>query len=153
MAFLSHLRPNNKSKKPITKRKTPMGIKVTKATPRVAIITASVATAANAPAIELRQLTVIPATSTSVNASTNSTDAARNAAITIAHCISFFSFHSIGRSFSPPFCVHGTEHSVPLHHRSQHRAGDACRNASNKQSCHAPRFVSPRLLWEKHKQE
>src|ERR1700736_3157940 len=92
MAFLSHLRPNNKSKKPITKRKTPMGIKVTKATPRVAIITASVATAANAPTIELRQLMVIPATRTSVNASTNSTDAARNAAITIAHCIYFFSF-------------------------------------------------------------
>src|SRR5260221_3629901 len=92
MAFLSHLRPTNKSKTPITKRKTPMGIKVTKATPRVAMITASVATAANAPTIELRQLTVIPATRTSVNASTNSTDAARNAAITIAHCIYFFSF-------------------------------------------------------------
>src|SRR3984893_14084412 len=71
-----------------------MGIKVTKATPRVAIITASVATAANAPTIELRQLMVIPATSTSVNASTNSTDAARNAAITIAHCISFFLLHN-----------------------------------------------------------
>src|SRR5947209_19608627 len=56
------------------------------------MITASVATAANAPTIELRQLTVIPATRTSVNASTNSTDAARNAAITIAHCIYFFSF-------------------------------------------------------------
>src|SRR5437879_12705733 len=69
-----------------------MGINVTKATPRVAMITASVATAANAPTIELRQLTVIPATRTSVNASTNSTDAARNAAITIAHCIYFFSF-------------------------------------------------------------
>src|SRR6266849_6940505 len=94
MAFLSHLRPNSKSNKPITKRKTPMGIKVTKATPRVAMITASVATAANAPTIELRQLVVIPATRTSVNASTNSTDAARNAAITIAHCISFFLLHT-----------------------------------------------------------
>src|SRR3989440_3206239 len=92
IAFLSHLRPNNKSKKPITKRRTSRGINVTKATPRVAMITASVATAANAPTIELRQLTVIPATRTSVNASTNSTDAARNAAITIAHCIYFFSF-------------------------------------------------------------
>src|SRR3979411_116371 len=101
MAFLSHLRPNNKSKKPITKRRTSRGIKETKATPRVAIITASVATAANAPTIELRQLMVIPATRTSVNASTNSTDAARNAAITIAHCISFFSFSSV---FFLPHC-------------------------------------------------
>src|SRR5438309_4505552 len=91
MAFLSHLRPNNKSKKPITKRKTFRGIKVTKATPRVATITASVATAANAPTIALRQLLVIRATRTRVNASTNSTAAARNAAMTIAHCICYFS--------------------------------------------------------------
>src|SRR6266852_2427491 len=92
MAFLSHLRPNNKSKKPITERKTSRGTYVIIATPRVAIITASVATAANAPTIALRQFTVIPATRTSVKASTNSTAEARNAAITIAHCISFFSF-------------------------------------------------------------
>src|SRR6266567_7963433 len=91
MAFLSHLRPNNTSKKPITKRRTSRGTKVTKATPRVATITASVATAANVPTIALRQLTVIPATRTSVNASTNSTAAAINAAITIARCIYFFS--------------------------------------------------------------
>src|SRR5713101_4154290 len=89
MAFLSHLRPNNKSKKPITKRKTSRGIKVTKATPRVATITDSVATAANAPNRALRQLLVILATRTRVNASTNSTAEARNAAMTIAHCICF----------------------------------------------------------------
>src|SRR2546428_14113625 len=42
MAFLSHLRPNNNSKKPITKRKTSSGINVTKATPRVPTITLEV---------------------------------------------------------------------------------------------------------------
>src|SRR5216684_3476296 len=95
MAFLSHLRPNNKSKKPITKRKTFRGIKVTKATPRVATITASVATAANAPTIALRQLLVILATRTRVNASTNSTAEARKAAMTIAHCMCCFLLLSV----------------------------------------------------------
>src|SRR5258708_31663534 len=91
MAFLTHLRQNKKRKKQTTKRRTSRGTYVIIATPRVAMITASVATAANAPTIELRQFTVIPATRTSVNASTNSTAEARNAAITIAHCICFFS--------------------------------------------------------------
>jgi hypothetical protein len=65
---------------------------VTKATPRVANDHRERRDGANAPTIALRQLTVIPATRTSVNASTNSTAAARNAAITIAHCIYFFSY-------------------------------------------------------------
>src|SRR6266446_17962 len=95
MAFLSHLRPNNKSKKPITKRKTAMGTSVTKVTPRVAMITASVATAANAPTVALRQFTVIPATRTRVNASTNSTAEARNAAMTIAHGMCCFLLFSL----------------------------------------------------------
>src|SRR5258706_14574377 len=104
MAFLSHLRPNDKSKKPITKRKTSRGPSVTRVTPRVAMITASVATAANAPTMALRQFTVIPATRTSVNASTNSTAEARNAAITIAHCICFFLLFSL--SFEVFLVVH-----------------------------------------------
>src|SRR3989440_11472563 len=118
MAFLSHLRPNNKSKKPITKRKTFRGIKVTKATPRVATITASVATAANAPTIALRQLLVIRATRTRVNASTNSTAEARNAAITIAHCICFFLLFSVkfgSRVYAKRI---SSDRQAPLWHRN-----------------------------------
>src|SRR5207237_2387971 len=112
MAFLSHVRPNNKSKKPITKRKTSRGIKVTKATPRVATITASVATAANAPTIALRQLLVILDTRTRVNASTNSTAEARNAAMTIAHCISYFLLFSVRFGLA---CVYEAEFRRAVH--------------------------------------
>ena len=68
---------------------------MTKATPRVVTITASVATAANAPTIALRQLLVILATRTRVNASTNSTAEARKAAMTIAHCMCCFLLFSV----------------------------------------------------------
>src|SRR5207237_1426596 len=51
---------------------------------------ASTAAAPSAPRIALRQVVVMLATSTSVNASTNSTAEARKAAITIAHCIGVF---------------------------------------------------------------
>src|SRR2546430_9090347 len=53
-------------------------------------MTASPAATPSAPRIALRQVGVMPATSTSVNASTNSTAEARKAAITIAHCIGVF---------------------------------------------------------------
>src|SRR5437763_5929904 len=64
-----------------------MGTYLTIATPSVATISASVATAANAPTRALRQLIVTPTTSTIVNASTNSTAEARKAAIRTAHCM------------------------------------------------------------------
>src|SRR6266487_1819764 len=118
MAFLSHLRPNNKSKKPITKRKTSRGIKVTKATPRVATITARVATAANAPNKALRQLLVILATRTRVNASTNSTAEARNAAMTIAHCICFFLLFSLKFGLA---CLGEMVRQFPGRHEPTHK--------------------------------
>src|SRR5579863_1834477 len=123
MAFLSHLRPNNNSKKPITKRKTSSGINVTKATPRVPTITPSVATAASAPTIALRQLVVILATRTRVNASTNSTAEARNAATTIAHCISYFllfSMRLLPIAFERPAQVRQRAIKVGFHGRLRH---------------------------------
>src|SRR5207249_11080738 len=83
MAFLSHFKPNRIKIIPTTRRKSLMGTHLTSATPRVAIITARVAAAAKAPSSELRQLIVMPTTSTIVNASTNSTAEARNAAVAI----------------------------------------------------------------------
>src|SRR5579864_5891721 len=64
------------------------------------MMTASVAAAANAPANELRQFMVTPTTRTIVNASTNSTAEARNAAAMTAHCINCLSPVSLNRSHS-----------------------------------------------------
>src|SRR5579859_5368581 len=72
---------------PTTRRRVSIGTYLTRATPSVATISASVAAAKNAPASELRQLMVTPTTSTIVNASTNSTAEARNAAERTAHCM------------------------------------------------------------------
>src|SRR5512133_615992 len=64
----------------------------TSATPSVPMMSARVAAAANAPARELRQLMVTPTTRTIVNASTNSTAEARNAAVNTAHCMLWNSY-------------------------------------------------------------
>src|SRR5579883_1601274 len=87
MAFFSHLRPKRIRIIPTTRRSTSRGTNWTIATPKVAIIAASVAVAANAPASELRQFIVTPTTRTIVKASTNSTAEARNAAEATAHCM------------------------------------------------------------------
>src|SRR5216683_57171 len=97
MAFLSHFKPKRIRMIPTARRKSLIGTHLTSATPSVATITASVAAAANAPSSELRQLIVTPTTSTMVNASTNSTAEARNAAVAIAHCMQLFSYSGVWR--------------------------------------------------------
>ena len=72
---------------PMTRRSRSIGTHWTIATPRVATSRASVAAAAKAPSSALRQLTVTPTTRTMVNASTNSTAEAKNAAVATTHCI------------------------------------------------------------------
>src|SRR5260370_2976061 len=95
MALLSHFKPKRIRMIPTARRKSLIGTHLTSATPSVATITASVAAAANAPSSELRQLIVTPTTSTMVNASTNSTAEARNAAVAIAHCMQLFSYSDV----------------------------------------------------------
>src|SRR5215471_8423647 len=71
----------------MTVRSTSSGTHWTSAVPSVATSKVSVAAAARAPSSALRQLTVTPTTRTMVNASTNSTAEAKNAAVATTHCM------------------------------------------------------------------
>src|SRR5207248_10789285 len=82
-----HFEPKRRRSVPMTVRSTSSGTHWTSAVPSVATSRASVAAAAKAPSSALRQLTVTPTTRTMVNASTNSTAEAKNAAVATTHCI------------------------------------------------------------------
>src|SRR5271157_4833463 len=78
--FLSHLSPKRTRSTPTARRREPIGTSRTRAVPRTTTITAKAASAIPVPAKALFQLIVTPITRTIVNASTNSTAEARNAA-------------------------------------------------------------------------
>src|SRR6185503_10728173 len=87
MAFLSHLSPNKIKIAPTTRRSTSSGTHCTSATPNTPTNAAKISSAAPVPTSALRQLIVMPTTSTIVNASTHSTNDAANAEVKTIHSI------------------------------------------------------------------
>src|SRR6266508_4975232 len=87
MAFLSHLSPNKIKIAPTTRRRTSSGTHCTSATPNTPTNAARISSAAPVPTSALRQLMVMPTTSTIVNASTHSTNDAANAEVKTIHSI------------------------------------------------------------------